>query len=81
MTWETGEPTSLPDRRLSPMQLMARKSCVWLAWCIRNIKSEMWTGRGEGPARSFETSCGYGKEVSVLQCRALETVMFMIMVT
>lgn len=31
MTWETGEPPSLPDRRVPPMQLTAKKSCI--GWC------------------------------------------------
>lgn len=28
VTWETGEPTILPHRKVSPMKLTARKSCV-----------------------------------------------------
>lgn len=81
VTWETGEPTSLPDRRASPVQLTARKSCLGWHGVVEARKASRGQGRTEGLARSFETLCGHGKEVSVLQGRALGKVMFMVMVT
>lgn len=54
MTWETGEPTSLPDRRLSPMQLMARKSCVGWHGVLGTSKARCGAGEERaqpGPSR------------------------------
>lgn len=48
MTWETAEPTSLPDRRLFPMQLMTRKSCVGWHGVVEASKAR----RGPGEERA-----------------------------